>query len=828
MLNRRIVHRIVLLVFLLALYPGVVAADTFTVSLPPNTEVTMQDPEAIIPVTITNNGPTRNIRRIEFEIDTARYNFSGATVPPNGWCVERVRANSIRFALRQITGACRNWPTPSQITPGSSLVFNLTVLPLSDSADVTNDTFTRVRVRTQNGFNLSGGLPTWTRRALEASMAATPSTAGVGDEITLAMQVINRSTVTQSGITSVPVPPAPSTPIVTGTAGPYYGSTLLDGDHDDTITTIVVDSTAEFPSSGTVRIDSEEICYAGTTATTFTGVTRGCNSTTASNHTDNAAVYNLSPLSLAPGESGTVIYTYQAAATGSVYFTARGADSSGTATSVSVDSGAVIISDFAATLALSPASVISGDTILVEMSVTNNGSSALVNIVPSLLSGCAGGATETYVSGPSPPLIPSMAPGSSGTFQWQYQVAGNVGDAYCLTGYATADGPVISNTAASNNGTISNYAVTVDPSTVAGGSTGVTFTWDLYNGGGCPVREIRIDIPRSGGDWNCGSVTPPAGWNGGCGDPVRFRSSSRTNDIPPNGTGSFSITFSTTETVTADKTVSFPIEIRTRRVFALGCFRAIRTTIGSYVTVTAYGLALTHSPAGPIYADGTSRYAMTATLTSGGNPVSGKIVTFSTTNGTLAPATAVTDSSGQATVELIAPNSATNTTATVTATYLGAVTTDTVDFTGWTGPNLQYWGGLSPASASCGNSYSFTLNVRNIGTVAITIDTNSYFAFNDYAAGGTTEFIAYLDADTTIGAGAGPVPLTFGPATVAASFIDGAYLPTANTAPPPASGLFFKDITGVYDQYRDVTDNVTVSGSCGTFNIDILEWRELY
>lgn len=68
-------------------------------------------------------------------------------------------------------------------------------------------------------------------------------------------------------------------------------STLLNGAINSSVTTITVDSTLGFPASGEVLIDSERISYTGTTATTFTGCTRGVGGTVAASHSDNAVVY---------------------------------------------------------------------------------------------------------------------------------------------------------------------------------------------------------------------------------------------------------------------------------------------------------------------------------------------------------------------------------------------------------------------------------------------------------------------------------------------------------------------------------------------------------
>jgi len=67
-------------------------------------------------------------------------------------------------------------------------------------------------------------------------------------------------------------------------------STTLDGALTDSATTITVASTTDFASSGTLFIGNEQITYTGTTSTTFTGATRGANSTTASAHDSGTTV----------------------------------------------------------------------------------------------------------------------------------------------------------------------------------------------------------------------------------------------------------------------------------------------------------------------------------------------------------------------------------------------------------------------------------------------------------------------------------------------------------------------------------------------------------
>ena len=72
--------------------------------------------------------------------------------------------------------------------------------------------------------------------------------------------------------------------------GASAGSTTLTGAHTKIVTTITVASTTSFPSTGTILIDNEQMTYTGTTATTFTGVTRAANSTTVATHSASATV----------------------------------------------------------------------------------------------------------------------------------------------------------------------------------------------------------------------------------------------------------------------------------------------------------------------------------------------------------------------------------------------------------------------------------------------------------------------------------------------------------------------------------------------------------
>ena len=87
--------------------------------------------------------------------------------------------------------------------------------------------------------------------------------------------------------------------IVSITTGSQWSAeaTLNDASFTSTVPAnggnVTVDTTVASPtftSTGTIIIDDEQISYTGTTGTTFTGITRGANSTTAAAHADDSVV----------------------------------------------------------------------------------------------------------------------------------------------------------------------------------------------------------------------------------------------------------------------------------------------------------------------------------------------------------------------------------------------------------------------------------------------------------------------------------------------------------------------------------------------------------
>jgi hypothetical protein len=66
--------------------------------------------------------------------------------------------------------------------------------------------------------------------------------------------------------------------------------TTLNGGINNSVTTITVVSTAGFPTTGQIRIESEVVTYTGITSTTFTGCTRGARGSANVAHSTGVAV----------------------------------------------------------------------------------------------------------------------------------------------------------------------------------------------------------------------------------------------------------------------------------------------------------------------------------------------------------------------------------------------------------------------------------------------------------------------------------------------------------------------------------------------------------
>jgi len=95
-------------------------------------------------------------------------------------------------------------------------------------------------------------------------------------------------------------------PNLTGVSYPTYSitggqTTRLTANMTSAATTATVQSTAGWPSSGYFMVGSESVTYTGLTSTTFTGLGRAANGTTAAAHTTNSNVSRSDVLTLSEG-----------------------------------------------------------------------------------------------------------------------------------------------------------------------------------------------------------------------------------------------------------------------------------------------------------------------------------------------------------------------------------------------------------------------------------------------------------------------------------------------------------------------------------------------
>ena len=86
--------------------------------------------------------------------------------------------------------------------------------------------------------------------------------------------------------------------------------TLLNGAITAASSTITVDSVSQFPATGTLLIDSEQITYTtlNSSANTITGLTRGANGTTAASHANDEEVYNYNSIVYGTGDILEAVY----------------------------------------------------------------------------------------------------------------------------------------------------------------------------------------------------------------------------------------------------------------------------------------------------------------------------------------------------------------------------------------------------------------------------------------------------------------------------------------------------------------------------------------
>jgi len=222
------------------------ATRTCTITLPPDTYVTMGDGNALLPFTVTNTTTLVNasIDTVTLEFDASVYDLSEGINAPTGWKI-----------LAKESGAGQTWiqysstGIPYNIRPGGSLTFWVPVIGRSNgqfpnAPNDQTDSLESKRTSVKGGGYtfFCGALPAWPRKALAVSVFPLPLSLAVGATLRVEVQVSNRSSVTQNGIT--PALSYTGSGQLTPVAGPVPPTAdLLAG----TARTIVYTYTAQAP-----------------------------------------------------------------------------------------------------------------------------------------------------------------------------------------------------------------------------------------------------------------------------------------------------------------------------------------------------------------------------------------------------------------------------------------------------------------------------------------------------------------------------------------------------------------------------------------------------
>lgn len=156
---------------------------------------------------------------------------------------------------------------------------------------------------------------------------------------------------------------------------------------------------------------------------------------------------------------------------------------------------------------------------------------------------------------------------------------------------------------------------------------------------------------------------------------------------------------------------------------------SVTPATGSVTVQALFGSLTLSSTSSSVIADGTSTTTLLAILRDrGGNPVSGQAVTFSASAGTLPPAPANTDGTGEARIILTAPTTTGN--ATITANVPGVTASGVVQFVA--GPATTLTLAAAPASVAPGGSSSLVATLTDANgnavegtTIGFTLTTNS-------------------------------------------------------------------------------------------------------
>ena len=443
--------------------------------------------------TSTGTNSGERIYEVRFRINSGSL-FNASTAAPAGW-------TRTSFSTTQVIFQATSWA--AAIPVGSPLGFTLSIAMRTASVDATNERLRDMRAR----FTTTTTGPPFTR--LQSVTTSTPGLWTLKSLLVTSFQITDLSGVPVSAIQ----------------AGASFQLRMSATNVSNTSRSITSNPNPPTPTK------------VGTVTQVLTG-TSG------------------SPLVLAAGASGTVIFTYSTASTdaGTIFFTAS-VQSGGTVTSTTATSGALSVASFAASIGVAPVCQYAGSNVTVTMTVINGSVLfPVTGVSPTLL--LLAGAPVALVSGPTPATIASIATSSNGSFAWIYQLnSTGATNPFTFSGSASGTrnaGAVVTPTSISTPTTRRGlFVATVNPGTTNAGSNGLELTFNVTNSGCANVGGVAITFPAgwtSSGDTyslvNIAAGTSIETWTVSGVNPVTFTAPNVAGQMPVTYSGDFNIVFS--------------------------------------------------------------------------------------------------------------------------------------------------------------------------------------------------------------------------------------------------------------------------------------------
>jgi hypothetical protein len=286
-------------------------------------------------------------------------------------------------------------------------------------------------------------------------------------------------------------------------------------------------------------------------------------------------------LSLASNQTATQTWTFVANQRGVTQFQTSAANTA--VSSLTVQSLEVDVGTFPASVTLSPVEAASGQTVSVQLVVSNNTTDNFTAIAPNtpVVSGTA---TATLVSGPTPASVSALAPNGSAGFTWIYRVNGNPGDQLTFTVQASAlrnGTPISSDPVGSSSLTIVLFTLAPNPSALLSGSTNRTIAYTVFNGGAQAINQVALTPPATGFTV---SATPfsadTSGWTG-----ALVASTKSYTWTPPAGQ---SLAPNSSKTFTLSYSSVGPVTVTTGYLHRVELTQADTTTVRADAVVTIF------------------------------------------------------------------------------------------------------------------------------------------------------------------------------------------------------------------------------------------------